>query len=63
MLSKSWIHNSRYTQSLEQCYTADNTFIVSFLACLALSFALFVWGTDSRRGPYILDHFGGPVLT
>ena len=32
-------HRMQYMQSLEQCYTEGNKFKVSFLVCLALSFA------------------------
>ena len=67
-------HRMKYTQSSEQCYTEGNMFKVSFLVCLALSFAcgaFFAWGTGSRRGDQIFqnltvrgtERFRGPVLT
>ena len=48
----------QYTQSSEQCYTEGNTLNVTFLVCLALSFAsgaLFAWGTSSSKGGNISE--------
>ena len=46
-------HRMQYTQSSEECYTECNTFKVSFLDCLALSFAsggLLAWGNRFLQG-------------